>query len=257
MRYGFAMFFRTLEEESEKHKDHSVFGTIHFPQELNRVEFIEEDLKYYYGEDWKEKVVLTDAAKKYVDRIKEISKEDPTLLIAHHYTRYLGDLSGGQVLKRMARKAMQLPETGEGVQFYDFSLIEDARKFKKMYRARLDGLEMVKEMADKIVEEANHAFLLNIWVFQEIDRAAGYEVETLKVQDQNVEEVKPKEDVEACPFAKMAKTGQTKPENSPHGSEDQVTTTQNPWPVHSPVIWALAVAAIAVVVGLVIAKGFL
>mgnify|MGYP001793904338 CR=1 FL=1 len=240
-----------MEEESERNKDHSLFGAIHFPDELNRVAFIEEDLNYYFGEDWKEKVPISDAANTYVDRIRKISKDDPALLIAHHYTRYLGDLSGGQVLKKMARKAMQLPETGEGVCFYDFSLIEDARKFKKMYRERLDGMEMSKEVADRIVEEANYAFLLNIWVFQEIDRAAGYEVEMVKVH--HVEELRPKEVFDACPFAKMAKTGPIKAGNNPE--VNQVASSQGQCSVHSPIIYALAVAAVAVFVALIIAKG--
>ena len=245
-----------LEEESEKHKDHPVFSAIHFPQELNRLEFLEPDLEYYFGEDWKEKAVLSEAAKKYVDRIREISKEDPTLLIAHHYTRYLGDLSGGQVLKKMARKGMQLPDSGEGVHFYDFDLIEDAHKFKNMYRARLDGLNMGKEVADKVVEEANYAFLLNVWVFQEIDRAGGYEVVPPKVQKEDLEELGPKQDVDACPFAKMVKPKPAKQEDIPQSTalSQSTATKQVQCPVHNPVIWAMVFAAIAVGVGLLITK---
>ena len=44
--------------------------------------------------------------------VLEIAKEEPYLLIAHHYTRYLGDLSGGQILKNIAQKALNLDQQG-------------------------------------------------------------------------------------------------------------------------------------------------
>ena len=40
----------------------------------------------------------------YVNRINQISEEKPELLVAHAYTRYLGDLSGGQILKKIAQE---------------------------------------------------------------------------------------------------------------------------------------------------------
>ncbi|EDO37616.1 predicted protein, partial [Nematostella vectensis] len=161
--------YSVLEEESRKHKDHPCFGPIHFPEKLERTESIKEDLAFYYGEDWEEQIKLSDATKEYVDRLKAISAEDPRLLIPHHYTRYLGDLSGGAILKKMAVKAMKLPETGEGVKFFTFDKVANAKEFKNHYRSRLDKLDISKDVSDKLVQEANLAFMLNIKVFKEID----------------------------------------------------------------------------------------
>ena len=138
--YVYLSSLRALEEESEKHKEHELFKVVHFPKELGRLQGLEEDMEFYFGEEWRERVLMSDATKAYVDRIHEVADKDPALLIAHHYTRYLGDLSGGQILRKMAMKAMDLPSTGEGVQFYVFENISDAKKFKNMYRSHLDEI---------------------------------------------------------------------------------------------------------------------
>ena len=39
-----------------------------------------------------------------------MAKDNPILLVGHHYTRYLGDLSGGQILKGIAKKALKLKD---------------------------------------------------------------------------------------------------------------------------------------------------
>jgi hypothetical protein len=104
----------------------------------------------------------------YVERIRKVSIEQPVLLLAHAYTRYLGDLSGGQVLRIVAAKAMDLPASGEGTAFYRFDRIPNARDFKVKYRAALDAAGISVRLADAVAREASLAFLLNIRVFQEI-----------------------------------------------------------------------------------------
>jgi len=100
-------------------------------------------------------------------------------LIGHHYTRYIGDLSGGQILKGIAEKAMtDLPE-GEGLHFYDFDDIEDAKEYKNEYRATLDALELDQSQIDAIISEANYAFKLNMYMFDEIQGSARKSLWTL------------------------------------------------------------------------------
>ena len=100
-------------------------------------------------------------------RIKEIGQSQPELLVAHSYTRYLGDMSGGQILKKMIRKRYDL--TGEGgVSFYMFDHIESIGKFKELYTARMNGLSLTEEQKDEMVEEAKRIFQFNIDVFNEV-----------------------------------------------------------------------------------------
>jgi heme oxygenase len=88
--------------------------------------------------------------------------------VGHHYTRYLGDLSGGLILKNIAQKAMNLSDH-DGLNFYTFQAIDDEKAFKGTYRAAMDTLPIDQAMADRIVEEANEAFHLNMNMFKELE----------------------------------------------------------------------------------------
>ena len=146
---------------------HPVVGPVGFP-ELNRRESLEQDLAFYFGEGWRNSVKATPAAQEYVARIHQLAQESPELLVGHHYTRYIGDLSGGQILKAIAQKAMNLGDH-DGLHFYEFDAIPDEKGFKTNYRATLDALPIDQAMADRIVAEANHAFHLNMTMFQELE----------------------------------------------------------------------------------------
>jgi len=125
---------------------------------------LEQDLQFYYGdESWRAFPPL-EATRAYVQRIQTVSQDWPPGLIAHHYTRYLGDLSGGQAIKRIVAKMYRL-DSDQGLAFYDFPQISDYTAFKNEYRARLDSLPIDLPTAEKLVAEANHAFELNRRVF--------------------------------------------------------------------------------------------
>nr|YP_009511477.1 heme oxygenase [Gracilariopsis mclachlanii]AXI97354.1 heme oxygenase [Gracilariopsis mclachlanii] len=159
--------YTALEEEIEKNKNHAVIRCIYFP-ELNRKFSLSQDLQYYYGTKWQEKVCPSLATKIYVDRIRDISINQPELLIAHAYTRYMGDLSGGQILKRIAQTAMNLSDC-DGVAFYNFKDIKDDKAFKVVYRQALDNTPIDSKQISQIIAEANIAFNLNMRVFQELN----------------------------------------------------------------------------------------
>lgn len=159
--------YTAMEEEMERHRNHPVLSKLYFP-ELNRKQSLEQDLYYYYGENWKEEVQASEAGKAYMARIREVSNSQPELLIAHLYTRYMGDLSGGQILKGIAQNAMNLPE-GKGTQFYEFNDIPDEKAFKVNYRQQMDSVDIDQEMATRIVNEANDAFGMNMKMFNELE----------------------------------------------------------------------------------------
>ena len=159
----------TMEEELSRliKEHHPVVSLIDF-EELNRCGSLEEDLSFYFGENWNNLLPVSSSAKAYKDRIKHIAVTQPELLIGHHYTRYIGDLSGGQILKRIAKKAMNI--SGEnGLKFYEFAQIKDPKEFKLKYSQTLNSLPIDQKMADSIVDEANLAFKYNMDMFKELE----------------------------------------------------------------------------------------
>ncbi|BCL37182.1 heme oxygenase (biliverdin-producing) [Nostoc sp. MS1] len=164
---NFYYVYSAMEEEMEKHRQHPIVSKINFPQ-LNRKQSLEQDLSYYYGANWREQIQLSPAGEAYVQRIREISATEPELLIAHSYTRYLGDLSGGQILKNIAVTAMNLTDA-QGTAFYEFADIPDEKAFKTKYRQTLDELPIDDATGDRIVDEANAAFGMNMKMFQELE----------------------------------------------------------------------------------------
>ena len=159
--------YTAIEEEIEKNKNNTAIKAIYFP-ELRRKNSLIKDLNYYYGSNWVNQVEPSIATKNYIDRIHDIGKSQPELLIAHAYTRYMGDLSGGQILKKIAQNAMQLSGS-QGTAFYDFEEINDDKTFKKIYREALDNAPINDMQIEQIIAEANLAFNLNMRVFQELN----------------------------------------------------------------------------------------
>jgi len=203
--------YSAMEEEIEKNQDHHQFAPIYFPTELHRREALARDLEYFYGEDWEKQISLSPGTKPYVDRIHEVGEKDPVLLVAHSYTRYMGDLSGGQILKKVAQRALKLPSTGEGLNFYQFEGIHSHKGFKQLYRSRMNEIEMDDETKEKIVAESNLAFSFNMMVFTELEEIG----KTIKEEFQDAgfghghAEAMQGEDINKCPYyaAKMAASG--------------------------------------------------
>lgn len=164
---NFYFVYAAIEEEFERHREHPVLGKLYFP-ELWRKGTLEEDLAYYYGKNWREEVKPSTACVEYIERIKQVSDEQPELLVAHAYTRYMGDLSGGQILKNIAKRAMGLKD-GSGLNFYEFNDIRNPGPFKNKYRAAMDSLPIDQKQANDIVEEANHSFHINMRMFKELE----------------------------------------------------------------------------------------
>ena len=163
---NFYFIYRAMEEEVDKLSEHPIVGKVH-SKLLNRTEPLSRDLRYYYGPNWRALIAPSEACQRYVNRIREVAEDDAELLVGHHYTRYLGDLSGGQILKGIAEKAMDLRE-GEGLHFYEFEGITDKKGFKTSYRTALDTLPINQSQANAIINEANYAFRLNMYMFDEL-----------------------------------------------------------------------------------------
>lgn len=129
-------------------------------KELYRVPSLEKDLSFLRGADFGKNRKPAPAARAYTERLQFVSKDNPDLLIAHAYVRYLGDLAGGQALRRIAEKAFS-EQVPDGFSFFDFPLIANPRDFMNDFRVALDTFPTSESLTDKIVSEAKLAFTLN------------------------------------------------------------------------------------------------
>jgi heme oxygenase len=137
--------------------------------ELRRVPSLELDMEYFFGKDWRSTVAPSSGAAKYAARVREIAQgEKPYLLIAHQYTRYLGDLFGGQMMGSMATKTLKL-EGGQGIAFYRFEDIPNPKDFITNWYSELNSLPLTAAQKQEIIDEANYVFTLNIELFGELE----------------------------------------------------------------------------------------
>ena len=142
-----------------------------FP-ELRRLPGLERDMAFYYGADWRGKIKPSPATRKYVAQIeKAAASDEPELLVGHLYSRYLGDLFGGQMMSGMAVKTLgdAVGDGSGGLAFYEFDAIPDSKAFITDWYTALNALDLSEEQRERIVEEANVVFRLNIEVFNELE----------------------------------------------------------------------------------------
>lgn len=133
--------------------------------ELRRVPALESDLAHLLGPSWRDDVDLLPATREYVACVRGIGTRAGAY-VAHSYTRYLGDLSGGQVIGRMVQRHYDVPD--EGVAFYAFPAIPRPKPFKDLYRSRVDALPLSAAEREAVVAEARAAFRHNRALFAEL-----------------------------------------------------------------------------------------
>lgn len=137
-----------------------------FVRELDRSEAIAADFDYLTRTYSTRPIGMQPATAAYVDLIRAC-RGDAVALIAHHYTRYLGDLSGGQAMRVMLERSYGLPKAGS--QFFDFSPLAPLPRFKERYRNRLDNLGLTEADAQRLITGANDSFRANQEIFAELD----------------------------------------------------------------------------------------
>lgn len=161
--------YEALEGAEKVFADDPVVG-LFATSRLTRLPALEADLAHLVGDDWRTRIVALPATAAYAERIRQVAAEGwAGGFVAHHYTRYLGDLSGGQIIKRMLERHYGL--SGDGLAFYTFVEIPKSKPFKDVYRERLDALVLTPEQLDETVAEAKHAFRLNSDLFADLGAA--------------------------------------------------------------------------------------
>ena len=163
--------YAVLEPALERHAGHPAVAPIYLPP-LWRTPALEHDLAALHGLRWAEELALQPAAAAYVDRLREIDRSQPDLLLAHAYVRYLGDLSGGQMLRQIVAKSF--PHDGSAaVAFYDFGDALATQALTQAFRAGLAAVTVDDRQAEALVREARLSFGLHQRLFDELAAACA------------------------------------------------------------------------------------
>lgn len=161
--------YRALEAGARALAGDPVAGPFLRP-ELTRLAELERDLDHLCGPGWQRSATPLPATAAYAARIDRVAARWPAGYVAHHYTRYLGDLSGGQVIRGIAERTWGFARKGDGVRFYVFDAIDNPAQFKRDYRAALDALPVDEAEAQLVVGECRRAFALNTAMFTDLAR---------------------------------------------------------------------------------------
>jgi len=89
-------------------------------------------------------------------------------LLGHAYVRYLGDLSGGQVLRRVVARQLDL-SGASGTAFYDFGAPDQAAALLQRWRESLAALPAEGALADAAVQEACWSFDQHLRLFNALE----------------------------------------------------------------------------------------
>lgn len=160
--------YEALERTAEMMKQNPIAAPF-ISDKLTRLPALEADLAFLIGEDWRDRIEPLPATVRYVDRINAVGATWPGGFVAHHYTRYLGDLSGGQFIGKLMARRFGFETNGVG--FYLFEDIADPAAFKDVYREQLDAAPWDAVERERVIDEVLLAYRYNTELFEDLESA--------------------------------------------------------------------------------------
>ena len=164
-----------LEQGLMRHADAPEISPI-LIRPLFRRPSLHRDLDFLHGASWRSDLLPVTACLNYVNHLRLIQDTAPERLAAHAYVRYLGDLSGGQMLRKIVAHSLKLLDlrsdvAGSGVDFYDFGQAHEVVGLVQRFRAGLDVIG--KAGTSELLDEAVTAFELHLGLFHDLALSCG------------------------------------------------------------------------------------
>ena len=160
--------YEALEGAAERMRQDPV-ASVFIDDKLTRLPALAADLEFLIGEDWRERIEPLPTTRRYVERINQVGATWPGGFVAHHYTRYLGDLSGGLFIGKLMARMFGFETNGIG--FYIFGDIADPKAFKDVYREQLDAAPWDEAEKERVIDEVLVAYRFNTELFEDLSRA--------------------------------------------------------------------------------------
>ena len=143
-------------------------ASVFITDQLTRLPALEADLAFLIGDDWRERIAPLPSTARYVERIRQVGSTWAGGFVAHHYTRYLGDLTGGIFIGKVVARRFGFETNGIG--FYLFGDIADPRAFKDVYREQLDAAPRDEAEKERVIDEVLAAYRFNTELFAELEQ---------------------------------------------------------------------------------------
>jgi heme oxygenase len=166
------LIYATLEAGLMRLRSHPAIAPFALPG-LERTRPIESDLQAIHGPAWAQELPPPlPATKRYAARLEAIEARRPELLIAHAYVRYLGDLSGGQMLRAVLARSATL-NGARALAFYEFGNAATARTLALAFRAALTAAPLDHALEREVIDEACNSFAWHRQIFDDLADAAS------------------------------------------------------------------------------------
>jgi heme oxygenase len=163
--------YTALEQGLARRAAHPGVGAV-LIEGLARSQALADDLSALHGPAWECELEPLPSAQRYVGHLRMLALEAPLRLVGHAYVRYLGDLSGGQILQRIVARSLGLPGPA-GTRFYAFGTPAEAIELAQRLRSGLDAIELDAAAVADLVSEARFGFELHSRLFAELMPAAA------------------------------------------------------------------------------------
>lgn len=157
--------YGALERAAERRASDPVAAAFMSPA-LTRLPAIREDLRFLIGDDWHDAIAPLATTRRYVDRIESVAAVSTGAFVAHHYTRYLGDLSGCTIIRSIMQRQFGFETNGVG--FYLFAGIARPKEFKSTYRTQLDAVDWSDDERERVIAEVGVAYRLTEDLFDDL-----------------------------------------------------------------------------------------
>lgn len=158
-----APVYRALEAAEQVWREDPLIAAFLLPG-LARSSRIQADLQVLTGGAQEAR---STAATAYAEQVTVNGGRCRVAFLAHHYTRYLGDLSGGQVLRDAVARSLGVGD-GTGGSFFSFpELHPDAAR--SLYGQRLDDAVLSEGERAQLIEQVLVAFGLHAALLGELD----------------------------------------------------------------------------------------
>lgn len=149
--------YQQLEKGLEKAAGHPALRRARQPS-LYRSAAVVEDLMALSGEDWQSQLLMLDSGVRYAEDISAASVRG-SALIAHAYVRFLGDLNGGLMIRKILADRGRF--TANELKFFDYAGLASLPKAAMRYRTAINDAGQHIDQWDEIVAEACLAFRRN------------------------------------------------------------------------------------------------